>query len=159
MTIDSNTAFVAYANKRGISGTAYNALRDAFMEGYDAATLPPATPDAAAPAWQPIANAPKDAMILLGRAKNEAEDLDAVSTAGRWQEGWEDSVDDMGCDSGFVDVDYQIFSPSRSFGAESHRHASTQPTHWMPLPDAPVAAAAGVVEGQAEATSGQGVKS
>lgn len=80
-------------------------------------------------------------MILLGRSESAADDSGSVSTAGHWQEGWEDSVDDMGCDSGFVDVYYQEFSPPRSFGAEAYRSAGRQPTHWMPLPKAPRSAA------------------
>lgn len=86
--------------------------------------------------WLPIESAPKDGtMILLGR--EAIEDCDAISVPGFWQEGWEDSIDDMGCDSGFVDVHFQEFSGGRSFGAEAYRCAPNQPTHWMPLPAAP----------------------
>lgn len=87
-------------------------------------------------AWMPIDSAPKDGtMILLGR--EAIEDCDAISIPGFWQEGWEDSIDDMGCDSGFVDVHFQEFSGGRSFGVEAYRTAPNQPTHWQPLPAAP----------------------
>lgn len=86
--------------------------------------------------WQPIETAPKDGtMVILGRAA--IEDCEAISVPGFWQEGWEDSVDDMGCDSGFVDVNFQQFSGGRSFGADAYRCAPNQPTHWMPLPPTP----------------------
>lgn len=90
--------------------------------------------------WQPIETAPKDgSMILLGRGP--IEDCDAISVPGFWQEGWDDSIDDMGCDSGFVDVHFQEFGGGRSFGAEKYQRAPNQPTHWMPLPAAPGAPA------------------
>lgn len=88
------------------------------------------------PVWQPISTAPQDGtMILLG--KEGSEDYAAISTPGFWQEGWDDSIDDMGCDSGFVDLEFQEFSPGRSFGAEKYRRDPVQPTRWMPLPKAP----------------------
>jgi len=95
---------------------------------------------AARPAWQDISTAPKDGTtIILGRA--ERDDSVAISTPGHWQEGYEDGVDYMGCDSGFVDSNYQVFNGGRSFGAGSYRYASSQPTHWQPLPTPPGAAA------------------
>ncbi len=85
--------------------------------------------------WLPIESAPRDKMIVLGRAASE--DCEAISVPGFWQEGHEDSVDYMGADSGFVDVNYQQFHGGRSFGAESYRYAPNQPTHWQPLPEPP----------------------
>jgi len=86
--------------------------------------------------WRPIETAPKDGTeIILGRA--EGEEAAAVSTPGYWQEGYEDGVDYMGCDSGFVDSHHQVFAGGRSFGSEKYRYAPNQPTHWMPLPSAP----------------------
>jgi len=93
---------------------------------------------AALSGWQPIETAPKDgSTILLGRAASEELDSDAISVPGYWQEGYEDGVDYMGCDSGFVDSPCQVFSGGRSFGSESHCYAPNQPTHWQPLPTPP----------------------
>jgi hypothetical protein len=78
-------------------------------------------------------------MILLGRAADEEAELEAVVTPGRWHEGYEDGVDYMGHDSGFMDDQFQTFSCPRSFGAEKYRSAGTQPTHWRPLPEPPKA--------------------
>ena len=125
--INSQHALMVSAEQRGIAkATEEFATRIAELER-----------DAA---WQPIETAPKDGtMILLGLPEDPDDDSGPVSTAGRWQEGWEDSIDDMGCDDGFVDVDYQEFSPPRSFGATAYRSKGRQPTHWMPLPKAPAA--------------------
>lgn len=88
--------------------------------------------------WLPIASAPKDgSLILLGLP--ETENTRAVSTPGFWQKGWPDSVDVMGCDDGFIDVNCQEFTPSRSFGDQAYRDPGGQPTRWQPLPAPPKA--------------------
>lgn len=90
------------------------------------------------PGWKSIDSAPRTGeMIMLGcRSKDGGYE---ISIPGFWQEGCDDSIDDMGCDSGFVDVNFQEFSGGRSFGAEEYRRDPVQPTHWMPLPKAPEA--------------------
>lgn len=91
--------------------------------------------------WQPIETAPKDGtLILLGQPEGDDGEIPAISTPGRWIEGYEDGVDYMGHDSGFMDVEFQQFSCPRSFGAEKYRREGRQPTHWMPLPKPPEAA-------------------
>lgn len=91
--------------------------------------------------WRPIETAPKDGtVILLGRPADDDQDIAAVSVPGRWFEGYEDSVDDMGHNDGFMDLEFQQFTCPRRFGAEKYRTEGNQPTHWMPLPPAPDAA-------------------
>lgn len=119
-----------------------------FRKRRDRATLAAGSQAVQVPGWRPIETAPKDGtMIMLGRpavvGTDEVEERCAISTPGYWQEGWEDSVDDMGCDDGFVDCQHQEFSPPRSFGAEAYRSLGTQPTHWMPMPAAPLQPLAG----------------
>lgn len=105
-----------------------------FVDAVNKFRSEPATKDN----WQPIETAPKDgSLILLGKIESADDDMGAVSTAGRWQDMNSDAPDDMGCDAGFIDVDYQQFRPSRSFGAAAYRYAGDQPTHWMPLPEPP----------------------
>lgn len=86
--------------------------------------------------WRPIETAPKDTVrILLGSA--DAGGDGGISVCGYWTDELEDGVDFMGNDGGFVDVDYQVFWPGRSFGTESHQYKECQPTHWQPLPEPP----------------------
>lgn len=81
--------------------------------------------------WMPIETAPRDARILICREGDEC------SHAGFWQEAVEDGVDYMGADAGFVDVDFQVFFPSRTFGQLASQYEGRQPTLWMPLPQPP----------------------
>lgn len=87
--------------------------------------------------WQTIESAPRDGeRIILGRPDLDG-DGGGISVAGYWLEELEDGVDYMGHDGGFTDVDFQVFQPGRSFGADSYRYAGSQPTHWRPLPAPP----------------------
>lgn len=82
-------------------------------------------------------NAPRDGtIIVLGRPETE-NDI-ALSVPGHWQDAFDDGVDYMGSDGGFVDIGLTWFRPGRSFGAESHRYLAVQPTAWLPLPSPPV---------------------
>ena len=86
--------------------------------------------------WQPIETAPLDREIVLGVATSE-DFPNGFTCQGHWQMGWEDSIDDMGCNDGFVDCNYQVFSPPRRFGNPKYQTEGFQPTHWMPLPAPP----------------------
>lgn len=88
--------------------------------------------------WQPIETAPRDGKpVLLGLAPTENDGL-TFSGQGRWHEAEADYPDCMGHDAGFMDDNFDFFTCARSFGAESYRHAGLQPSHWMPLPPAPI---------------------
>ena len=82
--------------------------------------------------WQPISTAPRDGIWIL-----ICREGDDCSYAGFWQDAIEDGVDYMGEDGGFVEVDFQRFYPSRSFGKMGSRYKGSQPTLWQPLPSPP----------------------
>ena len=86
--------------------------------------------------WLDISTAPKDRIIILGLEPTD-EYPEGHACQGQWQEGWEDSVDDMGCNDGFVDSQFDFFIPPRLFGSTAYQTGGLQPTHWMPLPKAP----------------------
>jgi hypothetical protein len=129
----------------GLGASAEHAViaSDDFSRGWKAGYgyRDKATPRAAeAGEWLPIESAPRDGTrIILGRP-DEDGDGGGISVCGYWIDELEDGVDYMGNDGGFTDVDYQVFQPGRSFGAESYRCAGKQPTHWRPLPAPPQAA-------------------
>ncbi len=116
---------------------AYHIGCGGFLDAADRKAIAPIIA-ALTPQWQPIESAPRDGtVILLGRAGDEADDRLPISVPGRWFKGYEDGIDYMGHDDGFMDVEFQEFSCPRSFGAESYRSEGFQPTHWMPLPAPP----------------------
>lgn len=87
--------------------------------------------------WLPIETAPKDGTrIMLGQLPSPDYER-GISTIGWWQEGYEDGVDYIGVCSGFVDYEFQYFNGGRDFGNLKSQYAPHQPTHWMPLPEAP----------------------
>ena len=85
--------------------------------------------------WQSIETAPRDGLLILGRAATAS--YPAISTSGFWAHAYPDGVDEMGHDGGFIDCSYEIFTPGRSFGAESYQTEGFQPTHWKPFPTPP----------------------
>lgn len=88
--------------------------------------------------WQPIETAPKDgsSILLAGKADVDGSQFSSVSQ-GWWVDREEGQVDQPSHDAGFVDCNYSLWHPGRSFGAESSQYPSSQPTHWMPLPKPP----------------------
>ena len=81
--------------------------------------------------WQPIETALKDGTrVILGH-------IDAFTTTGRFYPAEPDYPDNMGHDAGFMDDDFGVYFPSRSFGNPKYQSQGSQPTHWMPLPTPP----------------------
>lgn len=85
--------------------------------------------------WRSIETAPRDGLLILGRAATASDP--AISTSGFWAHAYPDGVDEMGHDGGFIDCSYEVFTPGRSFGAESYQTDGFQPTHWKPFPTPP----------------------
>lgn len=83
--------------------------------------------------WQPIATAPKDGTCIWGYTV-EGDQLEVF-----WEEAEDDGIDSMGHDAGFAAKCGSVF-PGRSFGNPTSFYTPfNQPTHWMPLPEAPTA--------------------
>lgn len=91
--------------------------------------------------WKTIDSAPRDGtLVILGFASTKEMNEDGygpVSLPGYWMAGYDDGVDYMGQDDGFVDCQLSFFIPPRTMGAEAYRYAGRQPTHWQPLPAPP----------------------
>lgn len=88
--------------------------------------------------WRSIDSAPRDGTpILLGCPEDDAEERDAKSTLGWWEDAFEDGADYMGHDGGFVDYARINFLPGRSIGNPRSHYTARQPTHWQPLPVPP----------------------
>lgn len=80
--------------------------------------------------WRDIESAPKDGTHILTHHEEGYEIC-------WWQDAQPDAPDDMGHDAGWFGSVYSF--PGRSFGNPSHFSESQgQPTHWMPLPVAPL---------------------
>ncbi len=81
--------------------------------------------------WQPIATAPKDGTEVLLWTPEGVD-------VGEWTEQWGPCPDDPGNDGGWIGAKHA--QPGcTGVRRESHywREAVAQPTHWMPIPEAP----------------------
>lgn len=81
--------------------------------------------------WRPIETAPKDGRVILGFSLEEDDDL--MPQLIRWyQEGW------------VIAWDHTMMTGCKYFMLPNGKQCVTghfqPPTHWMPLPDFPVAA-------------------
>ena len=80
--------------------------------------------------WQPIETAPKDGEVLL--LTPEGVDI------GEWKEACGPSIDDPGHDAGWVGMRYAVPGVTGVHAKSLYfSEPIAQPTHWMPLPEAP----------------------
>ncbi len=94
----------------------------------DQIVSPPPTPDVERLTWQPIATAPKDGTtVLLWWESEIGEEVVEFYGCGRWREFGDGSKGWSG---------ESIHASEKGYWT---RLIGEQPTHWMPLPDRPVA--------------------
>ena len=81
--------------------------------------------------WSTIDSAPKDgSLVMLGSIEDDVETV----TMGRYYPLEPDQIDAMGHDAGWMDVEFDVYFPSRSFGNPKYYSKGNQPTYWRVLP-------------------------